>query len=80
MKKVIALFLALVMAASLIACGQKPADSGTPELKDKYTIGFSKMYGTDIYISCIGDGLEAEAKVWEEKLGVEIEIVTVDSC
>lgn len=82
MKKAISLLLAIVMAFCLVACGQEaPEETGsdTNELKEKYTIGFSKMYGTDIYISCIGDGLEAEAKVWEEKLGVEIEIVTVDA-
>ena len=66
-------------AAPAEAVPAAEAEPAGPALKDKYIIGFSKMYGTDIYIMCIEDGLKDQAKVWEEKLGVEIEIVSVDA-
>ena len=75
MKKILALFMVLVLSLSLVACGTKDDNSGveTPGKDAKYTVGFVISTQTNPFFVSLKEGAEKKAK----ELGIEL--VVLDS-
>lgn len=68
MKKFFALLLAMLMVLSLVACGQKaPADDGAPAEEEKKLV---------VYTAASDEQLDVIIPLYEEKYGVEVEVVS----
>ena len=68
MKKFFALLLAMLMVLSLVACGQKaPADDGAPVEEEKKLV---------VYTAASDEQLDVIIPLYEEKYGVEVEVVS----
>lgn len=61
------------------ASAAQPAETSNANLKDKYLIGISQMWGTVAYCQTIVQGAKDSGKEWADKLGVDIEFAVTDA-